>query len=191
MTLDAAILAGGRARRMGGVQKALIPVEGRPIVVRQIAALAPLVREILLVVAEPAPFAEVRGARVAIDRERDRGPLGGLATALHASTAEALLVVGCDLPFLDGGLLAMVRDFEPEAQAVVPRIGGRAQPLHARYARSILSSVEKRLAEGRPRLLELLDDLEVAWLDEDRLRALDPTLRGLINVNTPEDLAGL
>jgi molybdopterin-guanine dinucleotide biosynthesis protein A len=186
-----AILAGGRARRMGGVPKALLEVGGRTILVRQIAALSTVVDEILLVVGDPAgfPSAAELGVKVVADRAPGMGPLAGLQAALHATRAESILAVGCDLPFLDARLLARVRDAAPGAEAVVPRVGGRPQALHARYARAVLPLVEARLARGALRLVELLDELRVVWLDEPELRSMDPELRGLTNVNTPEELA--
>jgi molybdopterin-guanine dinucleotide biosynthesis protein A len=188
MTVAAAILAGGRARRLGGVDKGRLEVGGARIVDRQAAVLLPLVDELLLVVGDPAGWALDR-ARVVVDAVPGQGPLGGIAAALAASRAEALLVFGCDLPFLDEKLVRLVRDEAPGAAAVVPRVGGRPQPLHARYARTVAPVVAVRLARGARRLVELLDDLDVAYLDEARLRALDPTLRGLTNINTPEALA--
>lgn len=188
MVVDAAILAGGRARRMDGQPKALLEVGGRRIVDRQVAALAPLVRAVLLVAAPDASLA-VDGARRVADRRPGEGPLAGLEAALLASDADALLVVGCDLPFLDERLLTLVRDEAPGAEAVVPRVAGRPQALHARYHRALLPRIAARLDRGERRLLDLLAELDVVWLDEPRLRAIDPTLRGLTNVNTPAELA--
>ena len=91
-------------------------------------------------------------------------------------------MVGCDLPFLDAGLLTLLRDHAPAAQAAVPRVDSRPQALHARYGRAALPHVQARLQRGDLRLLGLLDDLDPAWLDEPALRAIDPTLRGLTNI---------
>jgi molybdopterin-guanine dinucleotide biosynthesis protein A len=187
--IDAAILAGGRARRLGGVLKGLLEVGGRAIVERQIDALAPLVGEVLLVAGDPTPYEHLRGVRLIADRAPGQGPLAGISAAFAASRADALLVVGCDLPFLDPRLLALVRDHAPEAQAVVPRVADRPQALHARYARSMAPAVDARLARGELRLLALLDELAPVWLDEPLLRAIDPELRGLTNINTHDDLA--
>jgi molybdopterin-guanine dinucleotide biosynthesis protein A len=186
--IDAAILAGGRARRMGGVDKALLEVGGRRIVDRQAAVLAPLVGQVLLVVGD-AGHAPVDGTRLVIDRAPGEGPLAGMAAAFAESAAEALLVFGCDLPFLDGKLVELVRDRAPQAEAVVPRVHGRAQPLHARYARSVVPRLAAQLAAGARRLTALVDQLQTVYLDEPELRRADPTLRGLTNVNTPDELA--
>ena len=190
--VKAAILAGGRGRRLGGAAKALLELGGQTILARQTEILRPLFSEVLLVVGHEEPYrahASSLGLELVRDREPARGPLAGLQAALDATDADSLVVVGCDLPFLDPKLLQLVRDDAPSAEAVVPRVGARPQPLHARYARSILSHVEARLRRDELRLLSLLDDLEVAWLDEPRLRAIDPGLRGLTNLNTPDDLA--
>jgi molybdopterin-guanine dinucleotide biosynthesis protein A len=184
--VDAAILAGGRGERLGGQPKGLLEIGGRTVIARQIEALSPLVREVLLVGGDA--YADVAGVRRVADRQPGRGPLAGLEAAFVASDADALIVVGCDLPFLDAGLLTLVRDHAPAAQAAVPRVDSRPQALHARYGRAALPHVQARLQRGELRLLGLLDDLDPEWLDEPALRAIDPTLRGLTNVNTPAEL---
>ena len=133
---------------MGGRNKALLEIDGQRIVDRQLAVLAPLAGEVLLVTGDPVPYSGVRGARVVLDRHPGLGPLAGIQAAFYASAADALLVIACDLPFLDGNLVRLVRDHAPGAQAVVPRLGERPQPLHARFARSALPAIDARLARG-------------------------------------------
>jgi molybdopterin-guanine dinucleotide biosynthesis protein A len=191
MTIAAAILAGGQGRRLGGVKKALLSVGGHPIFVRQIEVLSPLVDEILIV--GGAPFALQKAPRVrhVADVPPSLGPLSGLKSAFLATTAETLLVVGCDLPFLDRGLLTLVRDHAPSAEIVVPRLQGRPQPLHARYRRTLLPRVEERLLRRTLRITELLDAAEVSFLDAPILteHARHRDLRGLRGINTAAELA--
>jgi molybdenum cofactor guanylyltransferase len=189
MKVTAAILAGGGARRLGGVVKGLVEVGGRAMVAREVDVLARVADEVLLVAGDVAPYRAIANVRLVEDLQPGRGPLAGLSAAFAATAADALLVVGCDLPFLDERLLARVRDGAPDADAVVPRLGGRPQPLHARYLRTVAAAVDARLARSSLRLMDLLDDLRVDYVEEEELRAIDPTLRGLINVNTPEQLA--
>lgn len=187
MRVSAAILAGGRARRLGGGAKGLLEVGGRRIVDREVEALLPLVDEVLLVTGDEA-YAGVAGIRRVRDRQPGRGPLAGLDAAFAACDAEALLVFACDLPFLDRRLAQAVRDEAPEAEAVVPLVGGRAQPLHARFSRAAAAPVARRLEQGKLRLLDLLEDLAVVYLHEQRLAGWAPSLDGLVSVNTPEEL---
>jgi molybdopterin-guanine dinucleotide biosynthesis protein A len=185
--IGAAILAGGRGERLGGATKALITVAGRRIVDRQLAVLQPIADEILLV----GPAAELAGvaARLVPDLRPGLGPLAGLEAALAATRAEQLLVVAGDLPALSARALALLVAAAPEADAVVPRVAGRAEPLHARYARRALPAVRASLDAGERALHRMLDRLNVAWIDEPALRAVDPELLTLADVDAPEDLA--
>jgi molybdenum cofactor guanylyltransferase len=181
MTVAAAILAGGRGSRLGGVDKGLVHVGGEPIVRRQLRVLAPLVDECLLIAGDPRPYEGV-AARLVTDLHPGAGPLAGLEAALAATTAEALVVLACDLPFVDAALVTALRD-APAAEAVVARLDGKAQPLAARYARSILPRVQRRLARDKLRMLDLMAELDPQWID------FPAGTRALFNVNTPDDLA--
>jgi molybdopterin-guanine dinucleotide biosynthesis protein A len=196
MRVVAAILVGGQATRMGGVAKPLLRVVGRTILDRQLAVLRPLVDEILLVAsAGQAEFYGGKGGRVVLDRRTDAGPgmgpLAGLETALLATDAEAVLLVGGDMPALHPGALELILAARPSAEAVVPRVAGHCQPLHARYARRVLPRVSALLDRGKRALMALLDEIDVEYVEEERLRAADPSGLTLCNVNTPEDLARL
>jgi molybdenum cofactor guanylyltransferase len=180
---------------MGGRDKALLEIDGASFLARQLAVLGPLLGDVMIVAGDPERYrgaidrAASDGGHVRLVRDRDpgAGPLAGLDAAFAASEADALLLFGCDLPFLDERLVTLVRDRDPGAQAVVPRVAGRPQALHARYARSVAPLVRARLDRGALRMLELLEELSVTFIDEPELGEL----RGLTNVNTPEQLESL
>ena len=134
----------------------------------------------------PSP-ADGRGDRI--------GPIAGLDAILAtlAPSVDAVVCVAGDMPFLAAPLLEHLRDAAPTAAALVPRIAGRAEPLLARYARAVAPVVGDQIANGRYAMADLLARLDggVVWLDEPALRALDPDLRSVVNVNTPADLARL
>jgi molybdopterin-guanine dinucleotide biosynthesis protein A len=176
----AAILAGGRGKRLGGVDKGLVLIGGEPIVARQLRALAPLCEERLIVAAHPERYQDF-DVRQVVDLHPGAGPLAGLEAALAASPTEQLLVFACDLPFLDAALVTALRD-APPADAVVARLANKAQPLAARYARSILPRVQRRLQRDKLRLLDLVAELDPVWLD------FPAGTRALFNVNTPKDV---
>jgi molybdopterin-guanine dinucleotide biosynthesis protein A len=175
--IAAAILAGGRARRLGGGHKGLCVVGGEPIVARQLRALAPHVGERVIVANEAAAYAGF-GVRVIPDRHPDRGPLAGIEAAFGAVDAEALVVLACDLPFAD---VAPIVAAPATAAIVVARAGDVVQPLCGRYARALLPEVQARLAAGRLRLFDLVDAVGAL--------AVDVPARALFNVNTPDELA--
>ena len=185
---EAAILAGGRARRFGGRDKSRLLVAGRTILERQIEALTPCVSRIMLVGAGDAP----RDPRlVAVDdRVGDRGPLGGLDAALHAANGPVLLLA-CDMPFVTTPLLAdLIAKFDG-VDAVVPRTERGYHPLCGVFAPQCRGPVRARLDAGHLRLRDLLTDLRVRTIDGDDLARFGEPNWLLANVNTQADLDAL
>lgn len=184
----ACIIAGGRARRLGGACKPLLVVDGRTILERQRAVLAPRATEVLISLAGPGPLAE-QGLRPVYDAVVDAGPLAGLGAAFAATAQPWLLVVAGDMPHLAPAVLdALLAAAGDGVDAVVPRVAGYPEPLCALYGRRAAAVVAASLAAGQRRTQAILDQLRVAWLDEPALRALDPALRTFTNVNEPGQL---
>jgi molybdopterin-guanine dinucleotide biosynthesis protein A len=186
--IAAAIVAGGAATRLGGVSKSSLVVGGRTIAERQLEVLRATFPRVLVVANDAAPWAGL-GVQVVGDRFASAGPLAGVHAALVATAAhDGVVCVAGDMPFVAPALLELLRDHAPDAAAVVPRIGGRAEPLLARWGRAALPVVEARLAAGERAVHAVFDALATSWLDEPALRAVDPALRSFANVNTPEEL---
>jgi molybdopterin-guanine dinucleotide biosynthesis protein A len=187
-SVAAAIIAGGPALRLGGATKSLLEIAGRAVADRQLAVLRPIFSRVLVVANDPAPW-RARGVEVVADRVAGAGPLAGLSAALEAAgEAEAMVCLAGDLPFLSPALLTALRDRAPGAEALAPRLAGRAEPLCARYAVRARAAVDARLATGRLALHELLAELATVWLDDPALAELDPEGLSFVNLNTPDDL---
>ena len=176
--LAAAILAGGRARRLGGINKATLRVGALAIIDRQLPVLRALANEIF-VVGRDDPAWTARGLRAVADEVADAGPLGGIYTAIRQSPCERTLVVACDLPFLSAAFLqrlAAVRD----ADLVIPRSARGYEPLCAIYSRACAAGIHGRLARGEYEASRLPAGIRVAEI------AVDDDL-SVVNVNTPHD----
>ena len=163
-----AILAGGDARRFGGRDKSALVVDGRTILERQISEFSTLTQDLRVIRRED-------------DVVPGCGPLGGLHAALNAARGDALFLVACDMPFVTA----------PLADAVVPRTGRGYHPLCAVYGRACLPAVERRLAERRLKMLDLLHELRVREVTADDLGRFGNCDRLLANVNTPAEYASL
>ncbi len=181
------VLAGGDSRRMGRPKAWLPGADGRPLVELALDALrAAGAREVVVAARDDAaPFARLAPApAVVLDRGQDLGPLAGLEAALRATTRAWVLVVACDMPHLDPALLRRIADAalraRPGTLAVVPRVDGRAQPLHAAYHRGALPLVGAALDARALRLMDLVRALDPLWLDL-------PPSASFSNWNTPED----
>jgi molybdopterin-guanine dinucleotide biosynthesis protein A len=186
--IPAAIVAGGHATRLGGVAKGTLVVGGRRIVDRQLEVLRGAFSRVFLVANDASPWRDL-GLDVVPDLIPGAGPLAGIDAALAAlgPGEEAVVCVAGDMPFLTPQALALLRD-HPPGGIVAARVAGRPEPLFARYARECHPALQAALAAGHLAAGAFLDGYPASYLDEAALRVLDPSLRFLTNVNTPEDL---
>ncbi len=184
------ILAGGRAVRMGGRDKAFAAVDGEPIAVRTVRLFHRLFPQVIVATNRPERFQGLDVQTVS-DRHPDCGPLAGIHAAMLESRNPWLFVAACDMPGLDADVIAWLLDRPRAADAVVPRWDDDIEPLHALYAVHALPTVEHCLVTGRHAMREFLPAIRVDYVDEHELRALRGAARSLLNVNTPEDLAAV
>lgn len=183
-----AVVAGGQGRRLSGVPKGLLKVEGRTVLER-LLELAPSFAETLLVANVPEPYARF-GLRTVADVVPDKGAPGGVHAALVGARTAWVLAVACDMPFVAPGAVRVLLEARaPETEAVCFTVGERVEPLLAVYRTSLAGPWGEALKEGNPSLRQLLSLCRARLLPEASLRAVDAQLRSLVNVNTPEDLS--
>jgi molybdopterin-guanine dinucleotide biosynthesis protein A len=182
----AAILAGGQARRLGGIDKGGLRVGSDTILASQLALLRPLTPHILIVANDMTRFADA-AVPVVPDTVAGAGALGGLHSALVHAPVDPVLVIACDMPFLTAPFLTQLVDALGDADAVVPRTLRGQHPLCAVYARRVAPRLLRRIESRRLRVLDAIDELSVHEFGPEALASLDPEGRLLVNVNTPDD----
>lgn len=178
------ILAGGQASRLGGGDKGLRLVGGRPILARIAARLGPQVdRLILNANGDPARFACL-GLEVLADGVPGLpGPLAGVLAGLDRAGelgAAAIVTVPGDAPFVPGDLAVRLVAAGPFAMAVGP--DGRRHPTFARWPVAQREALAAGIAAGARRVGEWMAGGGAA-------EARFPDATGFLNVNTPDDLA--
>ena len=185
--ISAAILAGGRARRFRGADKASLVVGGTRIIERQLSALAAITQDIRIVSDDADRYAAL-GVRVIPDRIRNVGPLGGLHAALVDAVHDGVIVLACDLPFVTPALLgALAIQFGTgeEVDAVVPRSSRGLEPLCAVYATRCAETARRRIAAEELEMSGLLKDIRVREVRPEQLVPFGGSV--FLNVNTPHD----
>jgi molybdopterin-guanine dinucleotide biosynthesis protein A len=181
------VLAGGQGRRMGGVDKGLQPLRGKPMAQWVIERLAPQVDEIVVNANQNLEAYAAFGYPVLRDDVAGfAGPLAGLQAGLRAAQRALAVTVPCDSPFLPADLVARLRAaLEAKgADLAVAKTGDQAHPVFALVRRAVLPHLEGFLAAGGRKIdawYATLQVVEVAFDDEaDAFR----------NINTREELAG-
>jgi molybdopterin-guanine dinucleotide biosynthesis protein A len=187
--ISAAILAGGRSRRMGG-NKALLPYRGKPLIAHVFETLESLFEEIFLVTNDPGLFDFLPCPKIP-DRVSGKGPIAGIDAALSYSRKSFVLAVGCDAPFLSPRLLELLAEKAEGSDLVIPHGPSGPEPLCAVYGKGCLALIEESLRKGDLRLTELVKRLRTREISPEEVATVDPGFRSFRNINTPREYRNL
>lgn len=177
------VLAGGKSTRMGR-DKSLLRVGGTTLLGRTLHVLAGIFDEVFVVADRADRFDGLGNVGVVEDLVPDIGPLGGIYTGLKESANPSCFVVACDMPLLDPGAISRQLSIWPaaEADALVPVVNGRAEPLHSVYAKECLPAIEQQMERGDHRVRALFDVVRVHFWHPG-----PEDVRSFANVNTPDE----
>ena len=181
-TVAAVVLAGGRATRMGGQDKGLIPLAGQPMVSHVIDAIRPQVAAMAINANRSHGTYAALGLPVLSDATGDYpGPLAGMAAGLAWCPADYLLILPCDGPLVPEDLTERLLAVIGDADVAVAHDGQRLQPVHALLHRRCLSGLQAFLSDGGRKIDRWYATLDARTADFSDRREL------FTNVNTPEE----
>ena len=170
-----------------GRDKALLELDGAALVVRT-ARLVETVSGTMTIVGAPESLGGL-GFTVLADDWPGAGPLGGIATALHASNASWNLIVACDLPYLTKAWLEHIvaRALASAADAVLPMNERGAEPLCAMYQKKCEPVIRAALERGTRKVTDGLAGLRVEPIAPSEWKAFDSDGLLFKNMNSPVD----
>jgi molybdenum cofactor guanylyltransferase len=185
------ILAGGTNKRFYGVTKAKISIGGRTIISRTIETLNELFDEIIIVTNAPDEFKEITNCKIIRDSIPDKGPLGGIHSAMINASSDPLFIFAGDMPFLDKDTI--IRQIEyfnhNNYDVVIPRINQFTEPLHGIYKKSLLRLLEEYLrVENDYAIRAFLKKTNVNYL---QFEETEKNRRAFVNINSLSDKANL
>jgi len=184
------ILAGGRGRRMGGADKALLPLAGRPLIAHAVERLAPQVdRLVISANGDPSRF-DFLGLTVLADAvAEEAGPLAGILAALLHARAHGcdghVLSLPVDAPLPPPDLAPRLAD-AGDAEVVMARADGRVHPATALWSISLAQPLAAALAAGERRVLAFAQGRRHAVVDWSDARKMH-----FFNANSAAELADL
>ncbi len=185
--MDAVILAGGENTRMPFL-KGFLEFGGKQIVASNVALLNSIFRRTFIVTNDPALYFSL-DAHLVGDVIRGKGPLGGILSALAVPDVSEVFVTACDMPFINVILIQyMTGKWDGKADALIPLYEGRSQPLFGIYTKKIVRIIEEYITNGRRSVREFLQDIQVRYVGQEEVMAIDPEGRSFVNINTMEDL---
>ena len=183
MSVTGIVLAGGQGRRMGGVDKGLQPLRGKPMIEWVLDRLKPQVAEVIVNANQNIEKYAAYGHRVVRDEIGGfAGPLAGLHAGLKFARHPLLVTVPCDSPFLPADLVSRLQAALGANQLAVAKTGEQAHPVFSLMKRDVRESLEAYLAQGGRKIdawYAALKVVEVGFDDEaDAFR----------NINTLDEL---
>lgn len=188
MEYSIAIQAGGESSRMGQ-DKGLLQFGGMALVEYIHDQISGMGSDAFIVSNHPEAYLHF-GLPVFADIYKGIGALGGIHTVLSHTNTEKVLILACDMPFVNTQVIKYLLSFAPEFDVVVPRIHpkGFVEPFKAVYSKSCLPAIEKAIAADNRRVISFFDDVSVKYIEKEEIAPLDPDYVSFLNVNTPEDL---
>ena len=182
--ITAVILAGGRGRRLGGQDKGLVELDGKPLIEHILDAIASQVDRITINANRNQQSYADYGYPVINDNMADyQGPLAGFAAALSACNTDYIVTLPCDGPYVPENLVERLCNalIENNADLAVAHDGQRMQPVYALIPRSLLGSLQAFLDAGDRKI-----DLWYARHSTAQADFSDIT-ETFFNINTAED----
>jgi molybdopterin-guanine dinucleotide biosynthesis protein A len=177
------VLAGGQGRRMGGVDKGLQLLHGKPMVAAVLARLAPQVSEIVINANQNLDIYAGFGHRVVPDAIGGfAGPLAGLHAGLNEARHALVLTVPCDSPFLPLDLFARLKKELHDNELAVAKTGDQPHPVFALVRTSVKKNLEGFLSAGGRKIDAWYASLKVVEV------SFDDEADAFRNINTREEL---
>ena len=183
--LTGVILAGGQGRRMGGQDKGLVPLNGKPLYQHVLERLRPQVDIVMINANRNIDRYQLSGCRVVQDVLADYpGPLAGIYSTLREIEGEWAVFSACDTPAIPLNFVERLVQQRGDAPAVWVRSQTRDHPTLALIHRDLSAPLGEYLQAGERRLMQFLraQGGKAVLLDDDESLFL--------NVNTPDDLNG-
>lgn len=182
--ISVVILAGGRASRMGGIDKGLVEFDGLPLIAHVHEIAKGNVNHVLISANRNTEQYSIYGKVIVDDLKDFQGPLAGISKALKVCSTDYLLVLPCDSPLVDAGLIdGLINKMgQKNADICVAHDGSIMHATFAMMKTNLSSSLEHFLDEGGRKMAH--------WYRQQNLERVDVSdrLEVLTNLNKPEDL---
>ncbi|GAB3060050.1 molybdenum cofactor guanylyltransferase [Virgibacillus ainsalahensis] len=170
--LQGVLLAGGESRRFGS-PKAFAQKDGTPFYNYSFQAIKPFVDSVLIVTNPKLnPLFKQEGQSFTvvndINKYRGQGPLAGIYTAMEVSNAKWYIIIPIDVPFMQQRVIdLLISHIHTDADAIIPVVSGKMQPLISIFHHSVKKVIEKQLDHGERAVDQLLKECKVNYVPMD------------------------
>ena len=179
------ILAGGKARRMGGADKGLVQFRGKPLIEHVIQAFEPQVGNLLINANRNHEIYKNYGFDIVSDESEDYcGPLAGILSALNKIDTPYLATAPCDTPFISRNIVEKLSlsILSEKTEISVAHNGDRLQPVFCVMKKDLIISINNYLREGGRKIDQWIKQHSVTIVD------LSSEIKCFENFNSKEEI---
>jgi molybdenum cofactor guanylyltransferase len=184
------ILSGGKARRMGNINKAFVRINGERLIDRTVRIYKSLFTEVILVTNSPPDYLDL-DLKVATDILPVKGPLGGIYTGLFFTSFRHAFVSACDMPFLNPDFIRYMIEQAGRYDVIVPEIPAGLEPLHAIYSKECIQPIKKLIDKDNLKIIDFYRPSKTLRIHIDVIKQFDPENRMFLNINSLKDVEKL
>lgn len=189
------VLAGGMSTRLGA-DKPFLLLHGEPLLRHVISCASRFSDEIVISIGYRDSMTRFEQflsdhTKIAKDNSEQQSPLIGILTGLRSVGSSNVMILSCDLPFVNEDVVSLLLQRLGKFSAAIPRwSNGNIEPLHSAYrVPDAKLAAEQALSLGHLRVADMIDRISnVTYVDVEDLRKFDRQLLTFFNVNTMEDL---
>jgi len=182
------ILAGGQNSRLPGKKKAFRKVGELMILDTIYKLFSNLFKEVIIVVNEPEAFVGW-DMTIVTDIIPSKCALAGLHAGLFYASFPYAYVTACDTPFIEQSIVEyIVGQIEPKYDVIIPRTDDGLEALSAVYSKECIPLIEDNLKKNIFMIKKFFRKKKVKEIPVEQLKALDPQMQFIFNINTPQDL---
>lgn len=174
-----------------GRDKASEMIGGESLFQRVVHRIAPVSDQIIVAIAPGQSIPSLPASlqvETVVDLYPGKGSLGGIYSGLARADSFHSLVVACDMPFLNLALLRYLIQLSPGYDVVIPRLGRKAEPLHAIYSKNCLAPMKGLLERGVLQIIAFFNTVRVRWVEGEEIDRFAPEHLSFFNINTEANL---
>lgn len=187
----AAILCGGKSRRMG-FDKCEVRINGKLLIEIIAKQLEQVFENVILISNDKYKFKEIK-YKVLEDIIPNSGPLGGIYTALNHTTSKYTFVTACDMPVISLDYIKYMKELIKiqSLNGVASNNSGFIEPMYAFYSREMLSTFKNELKENNFKMLSVINKCNMYIVKDEKVREFSRNMNIFTNLNYKSDLSFL
>jgi molybdopterin-guanine dinucleotide biosynthesis protein A len=167
--------------------KAFVKIGSKTMIEELISRLENKFSKLMIIANEKEKYAGL-GIEVIKDIIPEKGPLGGIYTALVKSDSFYNFIFSCDAPFVNLDLIDYMISEREGIDIIVPRWNNRFEPLHAIYSKNCIEAIERQLGKNELKVTNFFQYVKVRVIDEKEISRFVSSQPFFANINTPQDL---